>query len=107
MNANDKDLENISKNIQFIEEHSFMYQIDDIAAKYACAVTNLDNVFYLFWFIYTDGIHVKYIKSFKPNFLMKYKTSFNIFVKYHKRRFIYELNLINSITKRTKEFKWN
>lgn len=100
-------LENVSKNIQFIEEHSFLYQSGSMAAKYTCSITNVGNTFYLFWYIYTDGVHVKYIKKFKPNFLIRYKFCFNAFIRFHKRQFISELDSINSITKHIEELKWN
>ena len=38
-------LENVSKNIQFIEEHSFLYQSGNMAAKYTCSITNVGNTF--------------------------------------------------------------
>lgn len=100
-------LENVSNNIQFIEEHSFLYKSGEISTKYSCSITNIGSTFYLFWYVYNSEVHVKYIKKFKPNFLTKYKFCFNLFIKFHKRKLIAELNSIDSIAKHIEELKWN
>lgn len=103
----DSILECVSKNMKVIEEHSFMYSSGDSSAKYTCSVTSIDKNYCLFWYTYIDGVHIKYSKIFRPHFLMKYKICFDTFIKFHKRKFVSELNLADNITKHLRGSAWN